>query len=177
LAIGKMKIKNYKGFTLIEAMLYVAVLVVIISAVGSFFLWVTRSNTKARVMRETLDNSRRAIEIMVSEIKEAESIYSPTTSSDQLSLETKKYLPGGEETSYIDFYLCGKRLCLKKESQNPVALTSDQVEINNLVFTQIATGTIPSVQINLTVDYKNPNNKQEYRSSTETTSTVSLRSY
>jgi type II secretory pathway pseudopilin PulG len=178
-----METKNYKGFTLLEALLYIAVLAIIITVVGSFFLWVIRSNTKARVVRETLDNSRRAIETMSYEIKEAESIYSPTTDSDQLSLETTKHLPTGEETSYIDFFLCGDRLCMKKESQDPtattplIALTSDQVEVSKFVFTQITTGSVPSVQIDLKIDYKNPNNRQEYQSSVETVSTVSMRSY
>jgi len=172
-----MKTKNYKGFMLVEVLLYVAVLTIIITVVGSFFLWIVRSNTKARVTRETLDNSRRAIETMTYEIKEAKSIYSPTADSNQLSLETIKYLPDGEEISYIDFFLCGDNLCMKKESEDPIALTSDQVEVSELVFTQIATGTVPSIQIDLKIDYKNPNNRQEYQSSVETVSTVSMRSY
>ena len=113
-----MRVLNFKkSFTLTEMLVYVAVLAIIVLAVSSFFLWTTRSNTKTRAMREALDNSRRAMEIMSSEIKEAKSIYAPTTTSTQLSLETTKYLPAGEETTYIDFYLCGTQLCLKKESQ------------------------------------------------------------
>ncbi len=83
-----------------------------------------------------------------------------------------------ENTSYVDFYLCEKRLCLKKEGQDPVALTSDKVEINHLQFFQIATtSTTPSIQISLGVDYKAPGNKPEYQASINTTSTASLRSY
>ena len=158
-------------------LVYVAVLAIIVLAVSSFFLWTTRSNTKTRAMREALDNSRRAMEIMSSEIKEAKSIYAPTTTSTQLSLETTKYLPAGEETTYIDFYLCGTQLCLKKESQNPIALTSDRVEVNNLIFSQIITGGNPSVQIDLGINFKNPQNRPEYQASVNLKSTASLRSY
>lgn len=119
---------------------------------------------------------------MSNEIKEAKSIYFPTSVFDshpgQLSLETIKYLPEGEIKTYIDFYLCGTQLCLKKESQDPIALTSDRVKISNLIFSQIATtSTIPSIQINLKIDYKSPAARPEYQASFNTTSTISLRSY
>ena len=82
-----------KSFTLIEVLIYIAVLAIIVSVASSFFLWVIRANTKTKAMREVLDNTRRAMEIMTYEIKEAESIYVPTSTFDshpgQLSLETK----------------------------------------------------------------------------------------
>jgi len=170
-----------RGFTLMEMLVYIGVLAIIVTAISSFFLWAIRSNTKTKVMRETLDNARRAMEIITYEIKEAKSIYTPTTTSTQLSLETIHYLPQGEKTTYIDFYLCGTAsttLCLKKEFQNPIALTSERVEVKNLSFTQIATiSTIPAVQVNLTIDYKNPTELSEYRASINLSSTASLRSY
>jgi len=170
-----------KGFTLIEMLIYIAVLSIIILAVSSFFLWTVRSNTKAKAMRETQDNARRIMEIMTSEIKEAKNIYTPTSIFDshpgQLSLETTKYLPEGETKSYIDFYLCEERLCLKKESQNPITLTSDQVKVSNLVFTQIVSGEIPSIQIDLRIDFKDTTGRPEYQASVNLKSTASLRSY
>lgn len=173
--------ENKKGFTLMEVLVYVAVLVIIITAVSSFFLWLIKSNTKAKVMRETLDNARRVMEIMSYEIKEAKSVYTPTSIFDshpgQLSLETIHYLPEGEKTTYINFYLCEDRLCFKKEDLNPIALTSDRVRVANLVFNQIITGETPSIQINLKVDYKGPTNRPEYQASVNLKSTASLRSY
>ena len=158
--------------------IYIAVLSTVILVVSSFFLWIVRSSAKAKAMREVSDNARRVIEILTLEIKEAENVYDPTsvfsTSSGQLSLETIKELPAGELQTYIDFFLCEKRLCLKKEGQNPIALTSDNVEVNNLEFNQVAT---TSIRIYLNIDYKNPNDRPELQSSANTTSTVSLRAY
>lgn len=173
----KLSPKNFTGFTLIEILVYIAVLSIVIVTVVSFVIWSIHSYTKARVMRETLDSAKRAIEVMTQEIKDARSIYAPTTDSSQLSLETIKYLPSGESTSYGDFYLCDSRLCFKKESQDPIALTSDNVEINNLVFTQIFSGQASSIQIDLTISYKNPAGRSEYRASVTLTSTASLRMY
>ena len=71
------------------------------------------------------------METMVYDVKEANSIYTPTSMFDshpgQFSLETKKYLPTGEVSSYVDFFICGDHLCFKKESQDPISLTSDNV--------------------------------------------------
>lgn len=170
-----------KSFTLIEILVYIGVLSIIISAIVSFVLWFLRSNTKAKAMREVLDNARRAMEIITHEIKEAESIYTPTSVFDfhpgQLSLETLKYLPEGEGISYIDFYLCDDHLCFKKESQDSIVLTTDNVEVNNLIFTKITTGDISSIKIDLKIDYENPANRPEYQASATLESTASLRSY
>ncbi len=176
------KEKKGTGFTLAEVLIYISVLTLIVSTAISFFLWISKSNNKAKAARETLDNTRRAMEIMTNEIREANGIYSPTSAFDiynsQLSLETVKYLPEGESTSYIDFFICEQRLCLKKEGQDPIALTSDMVEIENFKVYQIATtSTIPSVQINLKVKYKTSSSKPEHQFSINTTSTISLRSY
>ena len=167
-----------RGFTLVEILVYIIVLAIIVLAVSSFFIWAVKSNTKAKVMRETVDNAQRSMEIMIHDIKEAKSIYTPTSASTQLSLETTHYLPSEETSTFIDFFLCGADitvLCSKKEGQSVVALTSDRVEVNNLEFILIST-TTPSVQINLGINYKNPGGRPEYQSSIDFTSTASLRS-
>ena len=172
--------KTRKGFTLIEVLAYIAVLAMIILAVSSFLLWAVRSNTKTKVTRETLDNIRETMEIITYEIKEAENIYTPTSVFDshpgQLSLKTAKYLPVGEDTTYIDFYVSDGHVCLKKESQNPIVLTSDRVRVTNLVFSQIA-GTPSSVQIDLEIEFQGDVTRPEYQSIISTTSVASLRSY
>lgn len=166
-----------KSFTLVEILVYIGVFFLIIVIIVSFVLWLVRSNAKIKVTREVLNSAQRAMEIMTYEIMGAKSIYMPTTNFNQLSLETTKYLPNGEEATYIDFYLCDARLCLKKESQDPIFLTSENVEVNNLVFTKILSGDAFSVQINLTIDYKNPAGRQEYQASINLVSSASLRSY
>jgi type II secretory pathway component PulJ len=172
-----MKRISKKAFTLMEILIYIGVLGLIVGTVSSFLIWGINSHTKSKVMRETLDNARRAMEIMGYEIREAKSIYTPTTTANQLSLETTHHLPEGEKTSFIDFYLCNSHLCLEKESQDPIALTSDNLEVSNLVFTQVITGNIPSIQISLKVNYKNPTNRPEYQAEVESISAASLRNY
>lgn len=171
-------VKINRGFTLMEILIYIAVFSIIMAVLTSFIIWLWHSNIKTQVMRETLANVEGAMTRMTHEIRNAQSIYVPTTASTQLSLEIPHYLPEGESSSYLDFFLCETQLCLKKESQIPIPLTSDKVEIKNLNFSQIATTTgAGSIQISLKAEYKNPQNRPEYQASVSVTSTVSLRSY
>ncbi len=175
-----MKINFIKkeGFTLIEVLAYISVLVIIISSTVSLLFWAVSSGSKSKAIREVSDNSRRAIEVMGYEIRGAKSVYTPMTNSNQLSLEAAKYLPEGEESSYLDFYVSSGALYMKKASQNPIALTSDNVEIKNIFFSQIfTTTTVPSIQIGLEISYKNPNNRPEYSATIQATSTFSFRNY
>ncbi|OGZ17560.1 MAG: hypothetical protein A2V72_01455 [Candidatus Nealsonbacteria bacterium RBG_13_37_56] len=169
--------KPEKGISIIEVLVYIGVFSLIMVIVTSFVFWFVRSNTKAKVMREVLDSSKRVMEIITQEIKESEYIYLPTTSATQISLKTKKYPALGEEFSYIDFYLCDSRICIKKESQDPIYLTPESVEVNNLVFTQVMSGDYLSIRINLGVNYNNVSNRPEYEASVDLTSTASSRSY
>ena len=168
---------NHRGFTLIELIIYLGVLTIIVIVVSSFLLWMVRSTTKAKVVRDTASNARRAMNIMAQEIREADSLYTPTSSSTQLSLQTSRNTPAGETTTYIDFFLCGNSLCLKRESANPVSLTSGNVLVTQLEFVEVTTSSVPSIQISLRIDYKNPGNKVDLEAFFAATSTVSLRSY
>ncbi len=158
-------IKKSWGFTLVEVVVFVAMFSIISLAVVSSLFWMNNSNSKTKADREAGENARRAMEIITYEIRGAKSIYTPTTTSNQLSLETSRYLPVGANDTFIDFFLCGSAICLKKEFQSPVSLTSDDVQVTNLQFSQVLNGTTSSVKINLTV------------SSVTLTSTASLRNY
>jgi|GEM_PF-980500 len=174
-----MMIKN-EGFTLIEIIVSLAIFSFIMIVVVSFLFATNFSNTRSKADRETQENARRLLDQIVYEAKSAKGIYTSTTTSSQLSLETTHYLPTGETTTYIDFFLCGsdlKSLCLKKESQNPIVLNSDSVQITSLTFTTLLNnGTIPSLQIALTVGSKNSSSDPANSASISLSSTVSIRS-
>jgi len=166
-----------KGFTLLEVLVYLAVALIIISVVLSFVFWLIRSNTKNRIIRETTYAAKRATDIIIYETKKANSVYTPTTTIDQLSLEVDDYLPEQETSSYIDFYICDDSLCMKKESQDPIRIIPDDVKVTDLSFIYILSGEIESIKINLTIDYKNLSERPEYESSVSLESSTSLRSY
>ncbi len=167
---------NSKAFTLVEALIGIFILSLIVVLLGSLTVWLLRSNIRIQVETEVLENVQAAIQRMTYEIREADSIYSPTSGSSQLSLETNTYPPEGETFSYVDFFLCNGRLCEKQEGESPVALTSEKVEVTNLQFNYFGTST-PSVQVKLTAKYQNPSGNPEYDYSIDLESFANLRSY
>lgn len=163
------------GFTLVETLVYIAIVSIVLLLASSFVFYFIQSNTQTRGDREVLENARRALEIITYEINGAKGVYTPTTVSNQLSLETSKYLPTDEITNYIDFFICGSRICFKKEAQNPIYITSDTVTINNLAFNRISTNGADSIKINLIMRSNDTING--IQPSVNLTSTASPRSY
>lgn len=171
-----MSVKLEKGFTLVETIIYIAIFTVIFLAVIFFLYWSIRTHAKEKVMSETLESAQSALDRMEREVREARGVYTPTTTGDQLSLETRKYLMEGEETSYIDFFLCGERVCLKKEGLSPIPLTSQAVRVTSLSFRTVGS-TPPSVVVDINIEYENPEGRPEKDFSVDLSTTASLRSY
>ena len=152
---------NKKGFTLIELLVYIAVLSFVATFLSVFVLNLIGTQTKIRIGNETLENSQRAMEIMLWEIKHAQSIYVSTSNfgahPGRLSVKTGLNAPEGEETTYVDFYLDeNNRLCLKREGTEAEAITSENIKINNLVFSHLKNGDSELIQINLSSTYNQP---------------------
>ncbi len=162
-----------RGFSLVEILVYIAILSIILLLVSSFIFYFIQSNATTKGDREVLENARRVLEEMTYEINGAKGIYTPTTSASQLSLETSRYVPTGESTTYIDFFICGTRICLKKESQSPIFLTSDTVTVNSLSFNRILTNGSSSMRMNIIL--KGTSTVNGIQPSVNLTSTASLR--
>ncbi|MBU1015175.1 type II secretion system GspH family protein [Patescibacteria group bacterium] len=163
------------GFTILEMVVYVAVLSILIGAVCAFLLWAVRIQHKTEALGEVNSSASQALHQMVQEAREADGVYIPTSvfgsHPGQLSLRTSKYIPPDEEYTYIDFFVCGDQLCLKKEEQSPIALTSELVEVQNFQVSQVG----DSVRITLRLAAKTSSPRPEYQAVTELTETASVR--
>lgn len=175
-------LKSDFGFTLIELLIYVVILVIVSSLTVAFAFWSIRVNSNSKAKAEVQNNSRRAMEIMAYEIRQAQSIYVPTSvfsaHPGQLSIETLLDAPAGEARAYKDFYLDNGKIYFKKEGHLPEALTSDQVRVSNLIFKHINPSNSPEgMQINLTVEYNNPSARPELEAREDLATFISLRAY
>jgi len=179
---NQFKRRKQIGFTLVELLVYISVLTVISAAIVSFFFWAIKTNAKSRTAAEVSDNARRAMEIMVYEIRQATGVYTPTSIFDanpgQLSLETKINPLNNETKTYEDFYLADNKLYLKKEGTAAEQITSDQVRVSNLVFKYIgASGNLANVQIELKVEDNDSSNRPEFQAEINLISSATLRGY
>jgi prepilin-type N-terminal cleavage/methylation domain-containing protein len=170
-----------RGFSLIEVLIYIAIVAVLITVVSGTFLWLVKNQTKANAIQETTDNAAFLMAVISREIRSAQQVYLATTvlNNDlgQLSLKTMQSAPSGETVTYIDFYLCGHQLCLKREGAGPIILSSDKVEIEQLKFNRIVTGQRESLEAILALSFVNPKNRPEKEVSLTLNSVTSLGGY
>ena len=171
-----MSICKKTGFTLIESLVCIGIFTLIFAVLVGLIIWLYSSLANLRTINELSFNLERALSLINQEVRTANSIYYPSSSENQLSLEVRHYLPSGETFSYVDFFICGTQLCLKKESSPPLALTSDRLEVEKLKFDLISTTSdSASVQTTLTLKHKHPSSG--YYGSLTATSSAALRNY
>ena len=141
-----------RGFSLIEAIVYVGLLSIIVSVSIYFIINIFSTFNKLFAQKEVLTNTQYSLDTITEEIKFAKNIYAPTSvfnqDNGQLSIETIQTPPTGESTTFTDFYLDNGRIYEKKEGQTAIPLTSNQVKINKLNFRYLNPANAPEgVQI------------------------------
>lgn len=169
-----------KGFTLLETLIYVALLTIITTFLASFILDLSRSYTKARIKSEVSSQTQRALETITREIKRAKSVYTPTSyfgtgnAKRQLSLETLSNLPVGENSTFVDFYLDNQKIYLKREGQAIESLTSDLIKITSLTFDLY---NAKNIVIKIQAQFNTASTKPEYQAQISLEGAATLRNY
>ena len=136
-----------RGFSVIETLIYVAILGAVVSTAIYFLANTFKTYSKIYAQKEVAVNIQYALDMLTEEIRFSKNIYSPTSAFDQdngqISVETSQNPPTGETTTFIDFYLDNGRIYMKKEGQDTLPLTSNQVKINKLKFTLLNPANAP----------------------------------
>lgn len=147
--------RRQQGLTLIEVLVYVSVLAMVSTVLILFTIRIIKVNNRTQLTITALNNARSAVATITKEIRHANGVYTPTSTLSshpgQLSLSTTEELPTDENTTYVDFYLDDERLYIKRESQSPQLIISEQFKITNLVFTSVPGGEAHSIHITLTL--------------------------
>jgi len=141
----KFQISNFKrGFTLIELIIYMAIFAIVLAiAVDLFFFSKTLANQIAQE-QEVDRNARVAFLEMTQTIRSATSVTSPALGASNGNL----YL----NSNAIHYFVNGSGILQKTDGGQTRDLTSDEVSIQNLTFTNRGeTGKQPSVVISFTV--------------------------
>lgn len=124
---------KHGGFTLIELIVYVAILGLLSIFIADNLSQIVFAFNKARAEREVINNARTSIETITKEIQEASLVYTSSSvfnsTTSQISLMTQNSPPAGHETGYTDIYIDNGRLYLKKEGASALAITSNRVTV------------------------------------------------
>lgn len=147
-----------KGSSLIEIIIYSAILVVISAFVVNSVVIISKALTRVRLERRLILNADHAAQKLIREIRQASSLNASSTlnvNPGDLSLRT--YV---DATSTIltdaDIYLDSGRLVYKKGSGSPIFLTDSGVSVTRLFFSQITASSSRAVKFELGLSASTP---------------------
>ncbi len=169
-----MKNKLQKGFTLIEALVYIALVSGILLAATSFAWNIVNTRTSAFSAQEVEQNGR-FIMLKISKImKEANQINSPAIG---LSADTVSVKMDDAGTEIIMISQNGNNIEYQYNSDPVVELNSDLVEISNLQFTNLSSpsGNTRNIGVSFTLSHVDPANRQEWSYVQDYSTTIELR--
>ncbi|MCH7730769.1 prepilin-type N-terminal cleavage/methylation domain-containing protein [Patescibacteria group bacterium] len=177
LKAGTQNLEPRAGFTLIELIIYIALVSIFISGAILFAWDIIYGRVKSGVQREVTQNLRLASKRLVYEIRNASGINSVSTSTISLVMDESDRNP-------TVFDVSGGRLRIgygsggSCPSTSPCSLTSNKVTVSNLAFTDLSSSGGESVNIQFTIalESNNPSGRQEWEKSQTYTTSVELRS-
>lgn len=160
-----------KGFTLIETLIYIAIVSIVMVSFISFALSVSGLRNKNYSVATTQANSRMALEMMTKKIRSAQNVISPSAglSDNQLMLA----MPAGPN---IIFSVSGNRLQMDEVGIGITNITGVRTKISNLTFTNLsAAGERENIRIEFTADYNATGGGNEYAYTEQLRTAVGLR--
>lgn len=161
-----------KAFTLIELLIYIAIISSILVLMTGFFWNIVWGNIKENSYQEVQQNGRFALTKIIQETKKATGINTPTPGSSGNYLSLAMANPNLNPT-ILD--LSAGKLRITRNGSPPIELTTDRVIVTNLQFTNLSyAGTPGTIRIEMTINHSNPGNLMEYQASINLKSTVSL---
>lgn len=162
-----------KGFTLIEMILYLAVLSIVLLAFSAFIFMSYTSRIKSTVVAEVEQQGNQTMNIITNNIRGAVSITSPASGSSAASLTLAEYVGANSPTT---FALSGNTITMTEGANPAVSITSNRVVASSLSFQNLSRASTPGiVRVSFTLTHVNPSNRGEYIYAKTFVGTASLR--
>lgn len=166
------KAMKKNGFTLIEFIIYITIVALVLILVTGFLWNVILGIIKEVSYQEIQQNARFALTKIAQEIRRADGVNTPSPgqSTSLLSLSMKN-----SDLNPTIFDLSDGKLRITQGKADPKFLTSDQVRVTKLLFTNLSYSDTPgTIRIEMTIEYFNPSNLSQYQASINLKSTISL---
>jgi type II secretory pathway pseudopilin PulG len=152
-----------QGYTLIELLLYVAIVGALLTTVVFFFGTVTASRVKNQAIIEVNDQGTAVMDYLTQTIRNATAVTTPTTGLSASSLTLT--VPTGSLSPTV-FSLTGSApttIQVKEGAGAQVSLTNDDVQISGLTFKNLSRASTPGVvQVSFVIGRVNPSNVNEF---------------
>lgn len=151
---------NQAGYTLIELLLYIAIVGSLLTVITTFFGTAVDARVKGQTISEVDDQGTAVMDQITQSIRNAVSVTTPSTGSSGSTLTLAESGTGVNPTVYS---LSGSTLQIKEGTTAAIPIASGIIQISNLTFTNLARGGTPGiVQISFTISRLNPSNRNQY---------------
>jgi len=161
------------GYTLIELLLYIAMVGVLLAAVTAFFGMATDARVKNQSITEVNEQATYALDIITQVVRNGTGISGPAVgaSSSQLTV----VVPTASLSPTV-FDVSGGVLRIKEGAGAATTLTNSKVQVNSLTVTNLTrSGTSDVVQISLSLSRVNPSNMNQFDYAKTFTTSVGVR--
>lgn len=139
------------GFTLVEMVIYIAILSIIVVLVTSSILVMSKSLSSIQTSRKINNFAETSLERIVREIRFADSVdtLNSTFGVSPGVLKLNTIDPTSEIQGTVEFYLSGLDLMIKEGNNPPEDITPSSLSITDLIFYNIV---IPDVSESIKVE-------------------------
>ena len=162
-----------RGFTLIEMLLYLALMTIMIAVLGGIGVNVLASNAKAHALEEVGYNAHFVFEKLRTAVNDASSIDGPTGNGTSSTLTLSM---GDASKNPTVFTLADGILTMTESAGQPITLSTDGVTISSLQFRDVSYPASPStVRIEMSIDAYNPEHRKAYDAGGQFYTTVGQR--
>lgn len=165
--------KNTQGFTLLELLLYMAVLAALMLTISVLFSTLLQAKMKMRVMREVDEQGELVLLALTDWVRNADSILLPATGQQSSELSVASVVP---TVSGRDVTLVNGQLGVSTDGGDWIALTNTQVVVDQFIVTEVSSGSaIPAIRVDMVLRGAASNSRNEYVYSREFITTAGVR--
>ena len=166
-----------RGFTLIETLLYIAIIGTAVTSFVFFAFSISEPRNKTYVVQEVQANMRTATSLISQRIREAtgvnvdSSVFGSDPGVLSLVMADSSINP-----TVIDLSEDDGILRIIEGAANAVAITSSEVNVINLVFANLAPGgERESIRVAITIEFNNSSGDVEFDYTQNATTTITIR--
>lgn len=151
-------IKN--GFTLVELLLYAAVVSTAVLALSALLLINLQAQIKNQTIAEVNQQGTQVMQIITQAIRNSEGITSPVAGASSSSLSLDVVLGASDPTV---FDLSSGTVRITEGAESAIPLTNSSVAVSALNFQNLSrSGTFGTVRVQFTITHVNPEGRNEY---------------
>ena len=144
---------KHQGFSLLEMLFYIAILVLLLAVIMNMVVSVVRSGRIINALRNVENSAIVSLERITRELRQADSVNVSLSTLD--SNPGQLVLEGTDETGSprtVEFYLSLGRLFLKENGVDVGALSQSDAQVSSLIFRRFAGPNSEGIRIEMTLE-------------------------